>query len=354
MKVVAYFRRNPDPTQAEAELAVQRREVTRWIEDEDGALVAEFTEEETGGKARPAFGRARKAAQVENAVLLVATTKAIGEAERFSPYSSANPRIVSLPDPEEEDRKAWSRSRSMVVYLRTAGGHDDVDLARQREAVSDLILPDFHTVLAAFIEAEPLASSDERPALEAALAMCRQSRARLVVGTTDAIGDGPPFEPTVADVPFEIATCAVDRWAEVIAAPSDAAAVPSDAAVSILIGEHQVRNRCPAYLVNRTGDDLHGVTVTRSGWTLGFGDLTQMQSSTRTIERIADGTGALVGSFELAFDADFTISWRVTARDGDGRTWAGTTTLDKGGPPRRPLPLTSWHPLDQADKSDAD
>lgn len=347
MKVVAYFRRNADTAKAEAELAVQHREVTRWIENEDGNLVAEFTEEETGGKARPAFGLARKAAQAEGAVLLVATSKAIGPSERFAPYSSADPRIVSLPDPEEADRKVWSRSRSIVVYLRTSAPScdaeaEDADLVLQRDAVASLILPDFHTVVGTFIEVEPLASADKRPALDAALASCRERRAQLIIGTTDAIEGSVPFEPAFEDVPYDIATRAADRWADVIPAPAGQAPAP----VALHFGAHQVRNRRPIYLVNRTGAHLQDVAVTRSGWTLALGDLTQMQPETRMIESLADVTAALVGSFELAFDSDFMISWSVTGKDADGHRWSGTATLDKGGPPSKPLPIVDWRPLD--------
>lgn len=349
MKVVAYFRRNADPAKAEAELSVQHREVTRWIEDEDGDLVAEFTEEETGGKARPAFGLARKAARAEGAVLLVATSKAIGPSDRFSPYSSADPRIVSLPDPEEADRKAWSRSRSIVIYLRTSAqscdpAAGDAHLVLQRDAVTSLILPDFHRVIGTFIEVEPLASVGQRPALDAALASCRERRARLIIGTTDAIEGSVPFEPAFGDVPYDIATRAADRWADVIPAPDGEGLAP----LELHFGSHQVRNRRPLYLVNRTGGHLQDVAVTRSGWTLAFGDLTQMQPQTRMIESIADLTGALVGSFELAFDADFMISWSVTGKDADGHRWSGTATLDKGGPPSRPLPIADWRPLGQS------
>lgn len=349
MKVVVYFRQNPNVDKAITELAVQRRSVAEWIKNKDAICIAEFTELETDAKSRPAFGHARHKAKAENAILLLATTKAIGPRGRFNPVSfDDGPPVVSLEDPEEAARREWARSDLLVVYLRCLrGGGDDAEqsLAKQRDGVALLIVPDMHTVLEEFLEIEDPARDQpyRRPALSAALTLCRERHARLIIGTTDALGHGPLFEPVFTDVPFEVAYRAADQWDEIIEAPD----AYSQASIGLHVGGHWVRNRRPLYLLNRTDGDLFDLTITKSGWTLAYGGLVHMINSTRSLERIAVGTSRLVGDYDVFMDCDFTISWQITARDQDRQSWTGGVTIDKKPSCRRLIPLRDWRKDDR-------
>ena len=108
-----------------------------------------------------------------------------------------------------------------------------------------------------------------------------------------------------------------------------------------------MRNRRPLYLLNRTDGDLFDLTITKSGWTLAYGGLVHMITSTRSLERIAVGTSRLVGDYDVFMDCDFTISWQITARAEDGQSWTGGVTIDKKPSCRRLIPLRDWRKDDR-------
>ncbi|KAB0677234.1 recombinase family protein [Aureimonas leprariae] len=356
MLAVAYYRAVPDPAVAEAELAVQRRSVETWVAEHGAAIIAEFTETEGEGRARPVFGAARRRAAEAGAVTLVATDKPIGPRGAFHPSSPyRGPQIVVIEDPAAIERRAWAQTSRVVVYLRDPDGDAKltaVSLAQQEAAIADAVRCSRYTVLATFTEPEggtpPSAGAGQpddadpaRPELARALALCRAERARLLVGTDLRLrAGGQPLDLAGIDVPHIIGFRPEPVWPERIDCPSD---LP--APVALQFGTVWHGNRRALYLANGTGADLHDVVATRAGWTLGFGDLTVLPTHTVRIAKLAAGIGVRVDTHDLMFDADFVLSWRVTAATADGRRWQGTLTLPKGDPRNRQLGLRDWAPL---------
>lgn len=384
MKVVVYYRQPPSqpagPVAADRELGTQRANVAAWLAETGATVAAEFTETETGTKSRPAYGRARAAAVRDNATLLVATTKALGPAGPFKPVDSYDgPALIRLVDPSERERELWARSEQLIVYYRQldmtavwatgaggagpGAGADAATISRrslekQRDGVQLIAHPHVHTILAEFTEVESPAGGTDgggscgngggngeaqaRPQLSAALALCRQMRARLVIGTTDAIGPAPAFQPDTGEVPTEIAWRDGDQWDAIVDAPSDAVAP----FVGLHLGRRWVRNRRPLYLANRSGGDLVDVTVHRTGWSTAFGDPLELEPLTMTLDHVADGTSRLAGDWDVFMLADFMVSLVIEARDAASHSFRGTITVSKGASPGRLLVARDWQRTD--------
>lgn len=358
MKVVVYYRQPQDPLMAEIELATQHASVADWVARQEATVVGEFAEAETGTNSRPVFGKARQAARRAGATLLVATTKALGPGGRFEPADTDSTiAIRCLVDPAERARELWARSERLVIYYRTVTGNDEatrLSLEQQRGGVALIAHPGVHTILAEFTEVETGRAGDDgdaaaldpalgRPQMAATLALCRREQARLVIGTTDAIGSGPAFVPDTGDVPTEIAWRAADVWDAILPAPTDAA-IPF---LGLHLGRRLVRNRRPLYLANRTGTALVDVTIRRTGWTSAYGDLVELEPSEIALDHVADGTSRLAGDYDIFTHSDFMLTWTIRARDDAGHLFAGTVTLDKGTPADRLLPVRDWHRVEE-------
>ncbi|WP_152047592.1 recombinase family protein [Aureimonas psammosilenae] len=343
MKVVAYFRQNTDPTLTAGELAIQRHSVAEWLAEKQGTLIGEFTEVEGEGKSRPAFGQARRLATQADAVLLIATTKAIGPRGRFQlSFDFTTPIVRMIDDPAEIERRAWERSKRFVVYLRDLNGcgeRAEASLAHQRSAVAAIISPTDHEVIATFIEIEnpALDPSPERPALEAAVALCKTHRARLLIGTRDMHETGKPLASLYPDVPSSTAWNEPPRWDTEISAPPN---LPTPLALHL--GSYSERGLRPLYLVNTTGGELWDITATRSGWTLSFDEETVMKPRAVIITHLANDRGHLIDDHSVFVDGDFVSTWQVAARDGNGQTWSGTAEIPKGDPDNRRLGFRNW------------
>ncbi|MEP9380326.1 hypothetical protein ABLE91_26740 [Aquabacter sp. CN5-332] len=343
MKAVIYFRTKGN-AKADVDLTQQRETVASWLAETGAEVVGEFVETETGRNARPTFGRARRAALECDATLVVATTKAFG-GSAFTPTSGfgERPAILCLRDAEEIAREAWKRSPLLVCYLRSASGEETASsstLAKQRERLADLIVPAVHTVLGEFIEDERRdeATSAVRPALAAALDLCRQHKARLLIGTTDAIGSGAAFLPEFRDVPYEVAYRQQDEWPAIIKISDN------PFAVGLHFGDHLVRNCVPVYVVNATGGDFAEVIVESIGTTMMDDEVLKTSLSQKLLGRIPAGHGCLLEGYDLFFDSDFTTEYEVTARTPDGSIFQGTAATN-GRPTSRWLPISDWAQL---------
>lgn len=360
MKVVVYYRQPQDPSMAEIELATQGASVAEWMAQQKATIEAEFSETETGTNRRPVFGRARQAARRAGATLLVATTKALGTSDRFEPADTDSTiPIRCLADPAERVQELWQRSERLVVYYRTVASDDEatrLSLEQQRGGVVLIVHPGVHTILAEFTEVETgragadgdAAALDPalgRPKLAEALDLCRREKARLVIGTTDAIGTAPAFMPDTGDVPTEIAWRAADAWDAVVPAPTEAAAP----FLGLHLGQRFVRNRRSLYLANRMGIALVDVTIRRSGWTSAYGELVELEPSETALDHVADGTSRLAGDYDVFSDSDFILTWTIRARDDAGQLFVGTVTLDKGAPTGRLLPVRDWQQVEDVE-----
>ncbi|KQS91123.1 hypothetical protein ASG42_11605 [Rhizobium sp. Leaf391] len=99
----------------DAELTLQFHSVNAWLKENRAIVIADFTEIESGGKSRPAYGAAHKAASKAGAELVIATTKSIA-GQRFSPTIQDLVNIICLEDAETIDQRRWSRSDEIVAY----------------------------------------------------------------------------------------------------------------------------------------------------------------------------------------------------------------------------------------------
>ncbi len=322
------------------ELLVQLQSVNTWLEKNQAIVVANLIETETGNKSRPAYGVARKVAVRESTTLLVATTKSI-LGQRFSPISQDGLNVLCLDDPEEIARAEWSRSHELVVYFRTPVevGKAEKLLTKQRRELDRMLRSGIGAAVAEFTEIEDSTSlHPARPVLSDALAVCRERKARLVIGTTDAFGASGEFQPNFTDVPYEVAYRAEYEWPETIKLE----APPFQ--LALYFGQTWVRGNVPLYVANATTNDLHDVTVSSIGLTEADGESIETTTSEKKLGTIRAGTGRLLEAYDLKFDSDFVVVYTVAATETDG-VRRGGQAITKGPPSQRWLRIDRWSPI---------
>ncbi len=318
------------------EILVQLHSANRWLKEKRGVVVAIFTELEDGSGRRPSYGAARKAAGRERATVLIATTKAFA-GQRFSPISQDGLEVIRLEDPEEAARDKWARSKNVVVYLRALSNPVEAQaiLEKQQREIGKMLRS--ANVLAEFVETEPLASA-ERPQLEQALALCREQKARLFIGTTDAVGNGEAFMPDFTDVPYEVAYRKAYEWPETI--PLMNCPFP----VALYFGKQWTHGYVPLYLANATGSELFEVEVSGIGTTVIDREHVETTPSKKDIDCVSSGTGRLIEAYDVYFDGDFLVFYTVEARASDGTRYRGQAAT-KGVPGNRWLRIDHWKPI---------
>lgn len=323
-------------TDAVPEILVQLQSANRWLKEKRGVVVASFTEMEDGSGRRPSYGAARKAAGQARAAILIATTKELS-GQRFEPISQDGLEVVRLEDPDEAAREKWARSRNVVVYFRAAAKPDEAQtlLEKQRHEIRKMLRS--ANVLAEFVETEPLPSA-ERPQLRQALALCREQKARLFIGTTDAIGDGEVFTPDFTDVPYEVAYRKAYEWPKTI--PLDHCPFP----VALYFGKQWTHGYVPLYLANATENELLEVTISGVGTTVMDREHVETTPSRKEIDNVTPGTGRLVEAYDVYFDGDFLVIYTIEARSSDGTRYSGRTAT-KGIPGNRWLRIDHWKPI---------
>ena len=321
---------------AAPEILVQLQSINRWLKEKRGVVVASFTEMEDGSGRRPSYGAARKAAGRERATVLIATTKALA-GQRFAPISQDGLEVVRLEDPDEAAREKLARSRNVVVYLRAPADPDEAQalLEKQHREIGKMLRS--ANVLAEFVETEPLPLA-ERPQLQEALALCREQKARLFIGTTDAIGNDEAFTPDFTDVPYEVAYRKAYEWLETI--PLDHCPFP----VALCFGKQWTHGYVPLYLANATEDELLEVTISGIGTTVMDREYVETTPSRKEIDSVPSGTGRLVEAYDVYFDGDFLVIYTVEARSSDGTRYSGRAAT-KGIPGNRWLRIDHWKPI---------
>ena len=321
---------------AAPEILIQLELANRWLEEKRGIVVASFTETEDGSSRRPSYGAARKAASHERATILIATTKALA-GQRFAPISQDGLEIVRLEDRDEADRESWARSRNVVVYFRAPAGPEEEQalLEKQRREIGKMLRS--ANVLAEFLETEPLPSA-ERPQLRQALALCREQKARLFIGTTDAIGNGEAFTADFTDVPYEVAYRKAYEWPETI--PLDHCPFP----VALYFGKQWTHGYVPLYLANATESALLEVTISGIGTTIMDREYVETTPSRKEVDSVPSGTGRLVEAYDVYFDGDFLVIYTVEARSSNGTRYSGRAAT-KGIPGSRWLRIDHWKPI---------
>lgn len=321
---------------AAPEILVQLQSANRWLKEKGGIVVASFTETEDGSGRRPSYGAARKAANRERATILIATTKALA-GQRFAPISQDGLEIVRLEDPDEADRESWARSRNVVVYFRVPAGTAEAQalLEKQRREIGKMLRS--ANVLDEFLETEPLPSA-ERPQLRQALALCRDQKARLFIGTTDAIGNGEAFTADFTDVPYEVAYRKAYEWPETILL--DHCPFP----VALYFGKQWTHGYVPLYLANATGGDLLEVTISGIGTTVMDREHIETTPSRKEIDSVPSGIGHLIEAYDVYFDGDFLVIYTVKAHSSDGTRYSGRAAT-KGIPGNRWLRIDHWKPI---------
>ena len=311
------------------EILTQIEAVNPWLEARRGVVAATFTEIEDGSPRRSAYGAARKAATRERAVLLVATSKAIAGQE-FSPASQDGVTVITLPAPKLADqlRETASGRTPVVFYLRTGpqGPEADALLAKQRDAIKKASISE--NVLAEFTE-EETEKSTERPQLAKALALCREQKAFLFVGTTDAIGDSEEFQPEFTDIPYEVAYRKAYEWPELILLST------CPFLVALQFGRQWVNGNVPLYLANSTETDFIAASVTSRGSTFIGGELIETTLGDKHLGPIPTGHARLVEAYDVYFDGDFLTEYRIEARLVDGTTFSGRTFV-------KDIPASRW------------
>lgn len=315
------------------EILTQIEAVNPWLEARRGVVAATCTEIEDGSPRRPAYGAARKAAVRERAVLLVATSKAIAGQE-FLPASQDGVEVITLqpPKPASHLRGTASGRTPVVFYLRTGpqGPEADALLARQRDGIQKVNISD--NVLAEFTE-EEAAGSTERPQLAKALELCREHKALLFIGTTDAIGDGEEFQPEFTDIPYEVAYRKAYEWPDLI--PLSTCPFP----VALHFGKQWVHGNIPLYLANSTESDILVASVTSRGSTVIGGELIETTLGNKQLGPIPTGHARLLEAYDVYFDGDFLTEYRIEARLVDGTTFSGRTFV-------KDIPASRWLRVD--------
>lgn len=321
---------------AAPEILVQLQSANQWLKEKRGVVVGSFTEMEDGSGRRPSYGAARKAAGRERANLLIATTKALA-GQHFAPISQDGLEVVRLEDPEEAARDKWAKSKNVVVYLRAVGNPDEAHaiLEKQHREIGKMLRS--ANVLAEFLETEPLPSA-LRTHLQQALALCREQKARLFIGTTDAIGDGEAFMPDFTDVPYEIAYRKAYEWPETI--PLTNCPFP----VAFYFGKQWTHGYVPLYFANATENQLFEVAISGIGTTLIDREHVETTPSRKEVDSVPSGTGQLIEAYDVYFDGDFLVIYTVEARSNDGTRYSGQTAT-KGIPGNRWLRIDHWKPI---------
>jgi hypothetical protein len=325
---------------AAPEILVQLQSANHWLKEKRAIVAAFFTEMEDGSGRRPSYGAARKTAGRERATVLIATTKAFA-GQRFAPFSRDGLEVIRLEDPEEAAEEAardkWARSKNVVVYLRAVGNPVEAQaiLEKQHREIGKMLRSAI--VLAEFVETEPL-DSTERPQLQQALALCREQKARLFIGTTDAVGDGEAFTPDFTDVPYEVAYWKADEWPETISL------INCPFPVALYFGQQWTRGSVPLYLANATANDLFEVTVFGVGTTVIDREHVQTTPSRKEVDCVPSGTGRLIEAYDVYFDGDFVVIYTVEARASDGTRYSGQA-VTKGIPGNRWLRIYHWKPI---------
>ncbi|CCF18053.1 protein of unknown function [Pseudorhizobium banfieldiae] len=310
------------------EILSQIEAVNPWLAARRGVVAATFTEIEIGSPRRPAYGAARKAAIHERAVLLVTTSEAVAGQE-FSPASQDGVEVITLPAPKLADqlRETASGRTPVVFYLRAGpqGPEADTLLAKQRDGIQKANISD--NVLAEFMEQETVGST-ERPQLAKALELCRQHKALLFIGTTDAIGDGEEFQPDFTYVSYEVGYRKAYEWPDLIAL----SACPFP--VALHFGKQWVHGNIPLYLANSSGSDFVAASVTSRGSTFLGGELTETTLGNKRLGPVPAGQARLVEAYDVYFEGDFLIEYRIDARLADGTSLTGRAFV-KGIPASR-------------------
>lgn len=321
---------------AAPEILIQLQSANLWLKQKRGVVVASFTEMEDGLGRRPSYGTARKTAVRERASILIATTKALA-GQRFAPISQDGLEVVSLEDPEEATRHKWARSKNVVVYLREVGHPHEAQalLEKQQREIGKMLRS--VNVLAEFVESEPLASA-ERPQLQQALALCREQKARLFIGTTDAVGDGEAFTLDFTDVPYEVAYRKAYEWPETI--PLVNCPFP----VALYFGQQWTHGYVSLYLANAMENDLFEVAISGIGTTVMDRQHVETTPSRKEIDSVPCGTGRLIEAYDVYFDGDFLVIYTVEARSSDGTRYSGRAST-KGIPGNRWLRIDHWKPI---------
>lgn len=321
---------------AAPEILIQLQSANLWLKQKRGVVVASFTEMEDGLGRRPSYGTARKTAVRERASILIATTKALA-GQRFAPISQDGLEVVRLEDPEEATRHKWARSKNVVVYLREVGHPHEAQalLEKQQREIGKMLRS--VNVLAEFVESEPLASA-ERPQLQQALALCREQKARLFIGTTDAVGDGEAFTLDFTDVPYEVAYRKAYEWPETI--PLVNCPFP----VALYFGQQWTHGYVSLYLANAMENDLFEVAISGIGTTVMDRQHVETTPSRKEIDSVPCGTGRLIEAYDVYFDGDFLVIYTVEARSSDGTRYSGRAST-KGIPGNRWLRIDHWKPI---------
>lgn len=320
------------------EISAQMEGVNIWLAEQRGVVSATFTEIEDGSARRPAYGAARKEAAHQRAALLVATTNAIA-GQTFSPVSQDGVEVITLPPskPANHLRETASGRAPVVFYLRTGATEQGTDafLAKQRGGIEKINISS--NVLAEFVE-EEAAGSTARPQLAKALDLCREHKALLFIGTTDAIAEGAEFQPDFTDIPYEVAYREAYEWPDLI--PISSCPFP----VALHFGKRWVRGTLPLYLANNSGSDLLDVHVTSQGSAV-FGDerIATMLGN-KYLGLVATGQARLLEAYDVYFDGDFLTEYRIEARLPDGTSFSGRA-LVKDIPANGWLRVEHWHPV---------
>lgn len=332
----AFDTRNADALPPE--ILTQIEGVNPWLEARRGVVVATFTEIEDGSPRRPAYGAARKEAARQRAVLLVATDKVIA-GQKFSPASQDGVEVIALQasKPANLLRETASGRKPVVFYFRAGpkGPEADALLAKQRDGIRKINISS--NVLAEFTE-EEAAGSTERPQLAKALELCREHKAFLFIGTTDAIGDGEEFRPDFTDVPYEVAYRKAYEWPDLISLSS--CSFP----VALHFGKQWVRGNIPLYLVNDTGNDFVSASVTSRGSTVVGGELIETTLRNKHLGPVPTGHARLIEAYDVYFDGDFLTEYRIEAHLADGIRFSGRA-LVKDVPASRWLRIEHWQPV---------
>lgn len=248
----------------------------------------------------------------------------------------------------------------VVVYFRRNADPEETEseLAVQRGAVAAWLSENERTVVAEFVEVET--GGNNRPNFGAALKAAKAQDAAVLVATTRPLAGGrrfapwDPYEgpriicledpdeaahasPAPEEAPADAGSRQETRWPETIEVAD--AATP----IGLLFGDDRVRNAVPVYLANATGSGLSGVVVSSIGWTLFDSRIVETTPSVKQLGAIPNGTGRLLEGYDLFFDADFVVSYRITAMAEETR-FEGTTSADKGPPRSRWAPVKDWNP----------
>ncbi len=162
-----------------------------------------------------------------------------------------------------------------------------------------------------------------------ALDLCRERKALLFIGTTDAIAEGAEFQPDFTDIPYEVAYREAYEWPDLI--PISSCPFP----VALHFGKRWVRGTLPLYLANNSGSDLLDVSVTSQGSAV-FGDeRIETTLGNKHLGHVATGQTRLLEAYDVYFDGDFLTEYRIEARLPDGTSFSGRALV-------KDIPASGW------------